>query len=82
MKEEDVLDLIEACGKAFGFALACALVEPAPLDKPRLRAFADSLGDLIETECFSPHVGIVMSHVVQGMQAQMRGNLGPSGEFV
>ena len=73
MDIDSALDqLADDCGKAFGFALAAALLERRDLQTPLgLKQFAASLHQLHGDERFSPQVGFVVGGIVQGICARL-----------
>lgn len=70
------IEVMEACGAAFGFALAAAAKEGAGLGtREGLTAFAQNLHTLQDQQRFSPDVDVVISGIVSGLLAWV--NLDP-----
>jgi hypothetical protein len=82
-REDQIQELLDACGRAFGAALAFALVSRSDLStKAGLLKFAGELGDLCDAERFSPDVTLVMSGVIGGMAAVASARPDSDGEIV
>jgi hypothetical protein len=65
---DDFFNLLEDCGKAFGFVLSAALAESTAKGQPfSPRTFAGSLHELCTQERFSPNVHLVVGGIVEGM---------------
>jgi hypothetical protein len=71
MDSEEIAIVLESCGKAFGFALARALVEPQPFTCDRVLGLATELTMLMQEGRFGPYVGLVLSGVATGLVADM-----------
>ena len=66
--DEDMFNLAEACGQAFGLLLGSALAEHETLKtKAGRKDWAQSLNDLCKDERFSPQVSIVVGGIVYGL---------------
>jgi hypothetical protein len=73
-------DALDACGKAFGFALASLLTQPMPFTPERLKTFAAELDTLNENGQFSVDVGAVMGGITFGLIARQTAR--PPGDWI
>jgi hypothetical protein len=68
--DEKDLEILDACGRAVGVALALAARDPKVLTEPGgLLALAGQLGDMCDADRFSPEVTTVLSGVMGGLSA-------------
>jgi hypothetical protein len=83
MNEKDFTDNLDACGKAFGFALAMAFKDGSNLHTPAGQLeFAGHFSAMLESEMFSPDVSCVLQGVVDGLTAAAKPRPTPLGEIL
>lgn len=70
MTDDQAAELLDSCGRAFGFTLAMALNSGTDFsNKADVTAFAMGLHDLLDSERFSPDVTLVMSGITAGLNS-------------
>lgn len=71
--EDGLMNVMETCGQAFGFALAAAMREAESLrTSAGLESFASALATLVDDERFSGEVALVMAGIAEGIRARAR----------
>lgn len=67
---DDLMQTLETCGEAMGFALAAALRSPEDFNTNKgLSTFAGHLDSMIESERFSPDASLVLAGIARGLNA-------------